>query len=255
MVVIDSNNKNIKTFDYLIRYRAVYNFESSEHGPKALAVLNNDEVVVSVYSKTLPSTDLIILDISGKLGKEITCTKTIPTDGQTIRSIACHEDKIYIAGNETKCGENAFIKMIDRDGKQYWSITIEGNRKKACPYCLTCLLKDDGMSVFVLDVNNNRVLKYNGGNGDMLGCYEEGNITGLTAGAGFLFASFSGNKGIYTYGPNMDGKKLVVSGRFFPLCLKYHDLKEGRQYRLLVSNYCKGNESFSSYVDMYELQN
>ena len=236
----------------------MYNFESSEHGPKALAVLNNDEVVVSVYSKTLPSTDLIILDISGKHGKAITDTKimkTIPTDGQTIRSIACHEDKIYIAGNEATRGENSFLKMIDRDGKQYWSITIDGNRKIACPYNVTCLLNDDGLSVLVIDVNNKRVLKYNGSNGDMLSSYEKGNITGLTAGARFIFASFSGNKGIYTYGPNMDSKKLVVSGRFFPLCLKYHELKGSRQCRLLVSYHYERKQSCSSYVDIYELLN
>ena len=112
--------------------------------PKALAVLNDKEVVVSVSSKIKPHTNLIILDISGE---EITCTKTIPIVGLTIRSITCHAEKIYIAGNDTKHREKAFLKLIDRDGKHYWSKTIEGNRKKACPYCLTCLLNDECLSV------------------------------------------------------------------------------------------------------------
>ena len=51
----------------------------------------------------------------------------------------------------------------------------------------------------------------------------------------------------------MDRKKLLVRARFFPLCLKYHELKGSRQCRLLVSNHCERKESFSSNVDIYEL--
>ena len=43
MILMDSNSKKLKVFDYMLTYRAAYSFESSEYGSKALAVLNNDE--------------------------------------------------------------------------------------------------------------------------------------------------------------------------------------------------------------------
>ena len=256
MVLIDSNNRKLKLFDHLVSYRTAYSFEPSEQAPKALAVLNNNEVVVSLFSETHPLTNLMILDISGR---EISYFKAIPVGFLTVRDIACHEDKIYITGNDTIRADSAFLNLIDRDGKQYWSRSIRGqNKKNACPNCITYLLKDENISVFVVDVKNNRVWKYDGNTGDVLGCYENGNIRRLTSGVELLFGSCSGSKDIYTFGPNMGGKKLIIKGRSFPLCIKYRELTNvfnPPKHRLLVSNHREGNRSLSSYVDLYELLN
>ena len=102
VVVIDSKNRNLKTFVYNVWCRATYHFQSPEQGPKALAVLINNEVVVSVYSKIKPPTDLIFLDISGK---EITCTETIPIEGLTIwyNCVTCRQDLSRLMRKPTIC--------------------------------------------------------------------------------------------------------------------------------------------------------
>ena len=258
MVLIDSNNKKLKVFNYMSTYRAAYSFGSSEYGPKALAVLNNDEVVVSVYAETLPLwTKLHILNISSE---DITYTQSVPIESLrpvVIRAIACHQGKIFIAGNCLLFGviDHPFMKLIDRDGNTYWTTTMTD--KNACPYYMTCLLHQECLSVFVVDVNNNKVWKYDGNTGGVLGCYEKGSLRGITSGGGIIFASYSRSKDIYAFTPNMDGKKLAIRGRSFPLFIKYHEIKNvkhaTKHHRLLVSNHCDGKTYLSNYVDFYQL--
>ena len=140
MVLMDSNNKKLKVFDYMLTYRAAYSFESSEIGPKALAVLNNDEVVVSVYAETRPLwTKLLILNISGK---DITYSQSVPVESLIIRAIVCHQDKIFIAGKNIRHADHPFVKLIDRDGNRYWSTTTKDiNNKKRMSLIYDLLVK------------------------------------------------------------------------------------------------------------------
>ena len=167
MIVLDSNNKNLKVFDSMVFFRASYSFDYSEYGPKAMSVLNTEEVVVSVYAETQSLwTRLIILNIKGK---EISHVHTIPIEGLVIRAIACHQEKISIAGNDVRRTDGAFVKLIDRDGKIYWSTAMEDNNtKNASPGYMTCFPYQGGLAVVVIDVSNNKLWKYDGNMGNIV---------------------------------------------------------------------------------------
>ena len=80
---------------------------------------------------------------------------------------------------------------------------------------MTCMLHQENLIVCVVVINNNKLWKYDGNTGDELGCYE-GSIRGITSGEELsLHISYSSSKDIYAFTPNMDKKKLVLSGDFF----------------------------------------
>ena len=167
VIVIDANNHNIKVFDKDKNKLATYTFTLTSAA--AMTVLNNDEVLVSVY---IPENFDVItgfgitLDILNMHGNELSMAHTIPMKDVDINALTCDQntvfsERIIVSGSNIqgllRVGP-PFMALIDRQGYIYWSVGIPG--MYACPYHMSSYFKDHYLSIILTQLTTATIQHY-----------------------------------------------------------------------------------------------
>ena len=251
-VLVDGANKRLKIFDRDRNCLSYYNFQESKYGPVAVSALNNNEVIVSRYTLQSLETHLQIIDIEGP---ELAIKHTIPLFDHLIRGLATYQDKIFISGSSLRSFEPPFVRLIDREGKTFWSTPLM--YRSVLPDYLSCFSMNNKLSVIMTDLNNGKIMKLNGDTGDIDKelVVQKKAVKGTTFGKGIIYVCFCGSNDISAFDANLDNNKSLLpfdwnplNPNLYPVSIQYDELDN----QLMVSKLTIGETG--NYIECFKMK-
>ena len=215
LFLADFLNLKIKCFDLCNEYLSGLRIN---YQPSDLAVVNNDEALVSLWCQN----EIYVLDICPD---EMMIRKKIKMKCP-VSAISSCKDKIIVNCREgTGC-----IKLIDRSGKVYWSRSIDSEERQLFEYprCNNCYKYNKKPHVIITDYNKQTITMLNGKTGDVKAiCGTNGkNAFGVSNDKeGRIYVCYRDTSEIAVWTPDIQKHSILLSESDglgnWPNCIKY----------------------------------
>ena len=243
VIVADFLNMNIKCFEQDRKYQSSL---TMQYQPSDLAVMNNDDVIVSLWCQN----ELHLLDIGDD---DIKVRKEIKVESP-VSAVSVCKDKIIV-----NCREGSgSVKLIDKTGKVYWSRSIdcEENELFKYPRCNTCFSYKRKLTVAVTDYNKRTITKLSGRTGDVKTVcrLDEKDPFGVTHDKkGNIYVCYRETNEIAVWSEDMETQKIILSENdglgMWPNCIKH----VGATNQLFVCYSGLKDTNSRNFIDCYQL--
>ena len=178
-LLVDHNNKKVKLFSQDMKLLSSLSLSDP---PSDIAVLSDQEAVVTTVNKSLVLLDVSschmsinnttslsyvawgiskLLDISGSK-MSINDTTRVSYD---VDSISQYGEKLAVTSHSP---EPASVKLIDKTGRVYWSVSTDGQGQPLFEYPWYVISDIERNTVTVTDMHNNTLTVLNGDTGDVI---------------------------------------------------------------------------------------
>ena len=234
-LLVDWNNKKVKLFSQDMKLLSSLSLSDT---PCGIAVISDKEAVVTTDNRSL-----VLLGISG--GKmSINDTTRVPYD---VDGISKYGEKLAVTSISPM---PASIKLIDKTGRVYWSVSTDGQRQSlfSKPWYVTSDIERN--IVTVTDWGNNTLTVLNGDTGAVIKrrSLKDKSPPGVTTGpSGNIYVCYCGTREVAELTGDLAEERILLSQQEGlgggPLAIAY-DKSCGQ----LITSYW-----FSNSVDIWEL--
>ena len=200
-LLVDRCNSKVKLFSQDMKLLSSLSLSDR---PRVIAVLSDQEAVVTIDNKSL-----VLLDISGR-HMSIKTTTRVSYD---VCGISKYGEKLVVTSNSPK---PASVKLIDKTGRVYWSVSSDGQGQSLFKYPQYVISDIERNIVTVTDCGNKTLIVLNGDTGDVIKrrCVKDKSPEGVTTGpSGNIYVCYYDTCEIAVLKGDLTEERILMSQR------------------------------------------
>ena len=202
LLISDWDNKSVKAFSQDNKLLSCLTFSDATYG---ISVINDQTAAVSTYDNKLH-----ILNISDPAN--ISINRSVFLE-YLVTGVTQYKGNLIV----TKFDEPQCVKMIDLNGKEKWSVSVDHNGQHlfAKPYAVIVSTCNDKSTVIVSDRGKHTLTLIDPNDGHLIKTID---VTGkwphgvTCDNDGNIYACFKGSKEICVFSPDFEKSRILLSG-------------------------------------------